>query len=312
MTEAVAYLDENPPAVRVRAPAKINLHLGVGDVRPDGYHELTTVYQAISLYDEVTVGNARRPGVHVEVTGCDADSAPTGDDNLAVRAVRLLADHARVPTRVTLKLHKRIPIAGGLAGGSTDAAAAMLAAARLWNLPIGRAELLQLAAELGSDVPFCLLGGVALGSGRGEDVSELPYSGRSHWVVATADGRLSTPEVYAEVDRLRSRSGRGSYSKDVSGLTHALRGGDPHDLAGRLRNDMTDAAISLRPALRDVLDAGDDDGALATLVSGSGPTVLFLARDSHHAAALAGRLRMRRIARGVHCAYGPVQGAHLH
>lgn len=310
MSEALAYVDRPAQSVRARAPAKINLHLGVGDARADGYHDLTTVYQAISLYDEVTVSPRPGAGVAVSVTGNDVESVPADDDNLAVRAVKLLAEHAGVAPQVRVRLHKRIPVAGGLAGGSADAAGALLATARLWSLPLRREELLRLAAELGSDVPFCLAGGNAIGTGRGEEVAPAPAAGRCYWVLAVADGQLSTPEVYAEVDRLRA-DGVGAYSDDVAGLLQALRSADPRQLADRLQNDMTAAAVSLRPQLQDVLDAGVADGALATLVSGSGPTVLFAARDSHHATALAGRLRLRRLAREVHCAYGPVQGTHL-
>lgn len=310
LDDVPAYDDEPADAVRVRVPAKINLHLGVGDRRLDGFHDLTTVYQAISLYDEVTVSTGRRPGVAVGVSGADADLVPRDDDNLAVRAVKLLGAHAGIDIAVSVGLHKRIPIAGGLAGGSANAAGALLAAARLWQLSIDRTQLLKLAAELGSDVPFCLLGETALGTGHGEAVTEVPSGGPYHWVVATADGRLSTPKVYAEVDRLRD-NGIGAYSDDVTGMLAALRTGDAQNLADWLRNDMTEAAISLRPQLREILDAGTEDGALAALVSGSGPTTLFLARDSHHANALAARLRLRRLAAEVHVASGPVQGAHI-
>ena len=302
---------ETTDAVRVRVPAKINLHLGVGDRRPDGYHELTTVYQAIGLHDEITVGDADRPGVHVEVTGTGAELVPVDENNLAVAAVRLLAEHAGVVPAVRLAIHKRIPVAGGLAGGSADAAGALLATTRLWRLPLDRPALLALAARLGSDVPFCLVGGTALGTGHGEVVTEVPTASTGwHWVVVAADGSLSTPAVYRELDRLRD-NGIGAYSADVSELRAALLSGGADALAPLLRNDMTEAAVSLRPGLREVLAAGEADGAVAALVSGSGPTVLLLAHDEHHAAALAGRMRLRGLARDALVATGPVQGAHL-
>lgn len=301
MTGALAF-DDGERAVRVRVPAKINLHLGVGDRRPDGYHDLTTVYQGIALYDEVTVIETATPGVRVEVLGDDAEAVPAGTDNLAARAVLALAARTGREPAVTVRIAKRIPVAGGLAGGSADAAAALIACSRLWGTPTGR--LPAIAAELGSDVPFCLAGGTALGTGRGEAVEPVTANGRYHWVVAAADGQLSTPAVYAEVDRLRA-TGVGRYSDSVTDLLAALRTGRAEELALCLRNDMTEAAVSLRPQLREVLDAGIEDGALAALVSGSGPTTLFLARDVHHATALAGRLRLRRLAREVHHVHGP-------
>ncbi|ADD40719.1 4-(cytidine 5'-diphospho)-2-C-methyl-D-erythritol kinase [Stackebrandtia nassauensis] len=302
MTGALAF-DDGSQAVRVRVPAKINLHLGVGDRRADGYHDLTTVYQGISLYDEVTVIAGQQPGVRVEVFGDDAEAVPLGTDNLAVKAVLALGEEFGVAPAVTVRIAKRIPIAGGLAGGSADAAAALVACSRLWGMPFTD-RLVKVAAGLGSDVPFCLSGGTALGTGHGERVEEVTANGRYHWVVATADGQLSTPAVYAEVDRLRE-SGIGSYSSAVTELLEALRTGRAEELAPQLRNDMTEAAMSLRPQLREILTAGADDGALAALLSGSGPTTLFLARDVHHATALAGRLRMRRLAREVHCVHAP-------
>ena len=309
LTEAFHY-DGGTDSVRVRVPAKINLHLGVGDRRDDGFHDLTTVYQAISLYDEVIVSTADAEGVECEVDGIGADVVPTDSTNLAVAAVELLAESAGIVPRVKVKVRKRIPVAGGLAGGSADGAAALLAAARLWDLDLDRAALSAHAAVLGSDVPFCLLGHTALGLGHGEKVETVTDNGSYDWVVATSDAQLSTPAVYREVDRLRAE-GQGRYSDDVSGLLEALREGNVRRLAASLRNDMSQAALSLCPQLRDVLTVGMEDGALAALVSGSGPTTLFLTRDSHHANALAGRLRLRRVAAGVSVATGPVQGAHV-
>ncbi|MFD0556850.1 4-diphosphocytidyl-2-C-methyl-D-erythritol kinase [Stackebrandtia endophytica] len=309
MTE-VAILREDrdgPAPVRVRVPAKINLHLGVGDRRPDGFHDLTTVYQAVSLYDEVIA----EPAGHwsAEVTGEGAGVLPVDERNLAVRAALLLANRAGVPAAVRLRLHKRIPLAGGLAGGSADAAGTLLACARLWELDLTRDELVEIAADLGSDVPFCLLGSVALGTGHGERVEPVDAVGQYHWVVAVADGELSTPAVYGEVDRLRD-NGIGRYHDEVAPLLSVLAaGGDADRLGPLLHNDMAEAAVSLRPGLAEVLAAGASDGAVATLVSGSGPTVLYLARDEHHGHALAARLRLRGLARQIHYVTGPVAGA---
>lgn len=307
MSEPLAQ--STTPVVSVTVPAKINLHLGVGDARDDGYHELTTVYQAISLYDTVTVKRSLEPGITVSASGEGADILPTDDDNLAVRAAKLIAIYGHVDPAIDIHLDKNIPVAGGLAGGSADAAATLVACARLWQVDLGAAELDKLAAGLGSDVPFCLRGGVAIGTGRGE---ELDYSidtrGTYHWVVATSEAHISTPECYREVDRLR-QDHIGRYSHQIQPLRHALETGLPAtELAPLLTNDMEAAAMSLRPELSSLMHGGLEDGALAAHVSGSGPTVLFLARDSEDAQTLAKRVQLRPGAKDVHVAHGPVRG----
>ena len=303
MTNAI---DVDDTVVRVRVPAKINLHLGVGPLREDGYHDLTTVFESISLYDEVTA--TRADGIKLTIEGEGADVLPVDRRNLAYLAAAELAAYTGTTEGVHLHLDKRIPIAGGLAGGSADAAAALVACDTLWGTGLSAAELDKLAAALGSDVTFCLHGGTALGTGRGEQLTPVLSTGTRHWVVATADGELSTPAVYGEVDRLRA-AGTGVYHANVDGLIAAIRAGDAVAMARHLHNDMQDAAVSLRPALRDTLAAGVEEGALAALVSGSGPTCLFPARDARHAATLAKKLTLRRVARGVHVATSPVAGA---
>lgn len=295
-------------SVSVDVPAKINPHLGVGDARADGYHALSTVYQAISLFDTVTVERSDEPGIALTVSGEGAATLPTGDDNLAVKAAKLVAIYGRVEPDVRIHLNKRIPVAGGLAGGSADAAAALVACSRLWEVELGDAELHRLAAGLGSDVPFCLKGGTAVGAGRGEELTRVDSRGTWHWVVATTDTQISTPECFKEVDRLREE-GIGRFSADVEPLVRAFEAGIDADGLGRLLvNDMEAAAVSLRPQLASLMHGGLEEGALAAHVSGSGPTVLFLARDVKHAVALARRLRMRGGARSVHIAHGPVRG----
>ena len=295
-------------AVTVDVPAKINPHLGVGDARPDGYHSLSTVYQAISLYDTVTVSHRAEPGITVTIAGEGADSLPADETNLAAKAAKLMALYGNVEPNAHVHLFKRIPVAGGLAGGSADAAGALVACARLWEISIGEAELRKLAAGLGSDVPFCLVGGVAIGSGRGEELVRVDASGSWHWVVATTDTQISTPECYDEVDRLRA-DGIGRFSQDVDAIVKAFESGASADELSRLLvNDMEAAAVSLRPQLASLMHAGLEEGALAAHVSGSGPTILFLAGDAAHAVSLARRIRMRGGARSVHLAEGPVDG----
>ena len=294
--------------VTVRAAAKINLHLSVGQLRRDGYHDLTSVFQAVGLYDEVTV--RRADALSLVVQGDTADGVPVDGSNLAVRAVHLLADEAGVEPNVALLLHKGIPVAGGCAGGSADAAAALVACDVLWGLGLDKEELAVLGAQLGSDVPFALHGGTALGTGRGEQLTPVLGSGRFTWVLALSDAGLPTPAVYAELDRLRGSRLPG-LATDNADVLAALRRGSASALGRALHNDLQDAATSLRPDLRRLLEMGTDAGALGALVSGSGPTVAFLARDEGHATALGAALTGDGLCTDVRIAEGPVPGARV-
>jgi 4-diphosphocytidyl-2-C-methyl-D-erythritol kinase len=292
--------------VRVRVPAKINLHLHVGPVRADGFHELTTVYQAIGLYDEITA--RRGDTLTLTMEGEGTGQLSLGEDNLVIRAARALATETGHDPHARLHLKKQIPIAAGLAGGSADAAAALVACDQLWGTGLSRDDLAGIAATLGSDIPFLVLGGTALGTGRGELVSPVLTGGHAwHWVLAVAEEGLSTPTVYKAFDELDAQSEAGP----PDGLMAALRQRDPDVLAAHLANDLQAAALHLRPELRGVLDAGLDAGALAALVSGSGPTCVFLAEDARHAALLAADLEASDCCRTVHTAVGPVPGARV-
>jgi 4-diphosphocytidyl-2-C-methyl-D-erythritol kinase len=294
--------------VTVRAPAKLNLHLSVGRRRTDGYHDLTTVYQAVGLYDELDASPA--DSLTITVTGEGAADVPTDSSNLAVRAAALLGMETGRSPSVALTLRKGIPVAGGCAGGSADAAAALVACDALWGTGMSRADLTKLAARLGSDVPFALHGGTALGTGRGELLTPVLGHGSYSWVLALVDGGLSTPEVYAELDRQREHGPVGVVSDPATVLT-ALRSGDAVALGRALTNDLQQAAISLRSPLRMLLDTGADLGALGSMVSGSGPTVAFLARSDDHAVALAAALAGQGVCRSVRRADGPVPGARI-
>jgi len=296
--------------VRVRVPAKINLRLAVGPLRPDRYHEINTVYQAIALYDELTARRGDTLALTMEGEG--AGELALDETNLVIRAVRLLAAHARVPAHARLHLRKQIPLAAGLAGGSADAAAALVACDELWEVGMSRDELATLAARIGSDVPFLLHGGTALGTARGEAVSPvLARSNPWHWVVAVADGGLCTPAVYQELDRLRAAGSAPPPAGPADQLLAALRQRDPRVLAAALGNDLQAAAISLRPALAEVLETGARLGALAGLVSGSGPTCVFLAADERHAETVADELAGAGVCRAVRVAHGAVPGARV-
>lgn len=294
-----------------RVPAKINLHLGVGPLREDGYHELSTVFCALSLYDDVTV--RADDYLSVTVTGDGRRDVPADRSNLAARAVFALAEYAGLPdANVAIEIDKQIPVAGGMAGGSADAAGALLAAARLWRLDLERDVLMEIAATLGSDVPFALLGGAALGTNRGEKLLPMLHRGELHWVIVVAKAGLSTPAVYQELDRLRT--GRGetvSPPERPDELMVALASGDVHAVAPLLHNDLQPAALSLQPLLRRTLRAGREAGALAGIVSGSGPTCVFLCQDEEASIAVAAELSGLGVAKAVRTAHGPVAGARL-
>jgi 4-diphosphocytidyl-2-C-methyl-D-erythritol kinase len=296
--------------VRVRVPAKINLHLGVGPLRADGYHELNTVYHAISLFDELRVS----PGDTLTLTmeGEAAGELALDETNLVIRAARALAAHARIPAHARLHLRKTIPLAGGLAGGSADAAAALLACDLLWGTGLSRDELAVIGAQLGSDIPFLLHGGTALGTGHGEAISPILARPTTwHWVLAIADGGLATPDVYRELDRLRERSWAPAGLESPDDLMTALRQRNPEVLGAALGNDLQPAALALRPELADVLKAGYDAGAVTGIVSGSGPTCVFLATDAGHAERVAAGLNAAGACREARTARGPMPGARV-
>src|SRR3954465_14717528 len=298
-------------SVTVRVPGKVNLYLAVGDRRDDGYHELTTVFHAVSLLDEVTVRNA--DVLSLELAGEGAQSLPTDERNLAWRAAELMAEHVGRAPDVAITIEKTIPVAGGMAGGSADAAAVLVAINSLWELGVPRRDLHTLAARLGSDVPFALHGGTALGTGRGEELATVLARSTFHWVLAFADGGLSTPAVFAEVDRLREADDRSlpTPQEDPEPLLAALASGDPVALAPLLGNDLQPAALSLQPNLRRTLRAGVEAGALAGIVSGSGPTCAFLCADAESAIDVAAQLAGVGVCRTVRVVHGPVPGARL-
>jgi 4-diphosphocytidyl-2-C-methyl-D-erythritol kinase len=305
-------------SVTVRVPAKINLQLAVGPLRPDGYHGLVTVFHAVSLFDEVTVAPAEADSV--TVSGEGADLVPEDGDNLALRAVRTLrqvimkraagAGGAPSAGGVAVSIEKRIPVAGGMAGGSADAAAALVACNQLWGAGLTQEELCAVAGDVGSDVAFAVLGGTAVGRGRGEQLTPVPSAmpATYHWVVAFAEGHLSTPTVFRTLDK--QRQGQEAAEPELSAeLMEALSTGDPVRLGAALSNDLQEPALTLFPALRKTLDAGLEAGALGALVSGSGPTCFFLASDDRHSSDLAVSLSGAGVCRAVAPAAGPAAGA---
>lgn len=315
---SVTPLRGSAPSVTVRVPAKVNLQLSVGPLRSDGYHDLVTVYHAVALFDEITVSQADRTSV--SVTGEGGPAVPLGPANLAVRAAAALGRACGRRERgagVKIEIRKRIPVAAGLAGGSADAAGALVACNELWETGVSAADLAAIGATIGSDVPFALTGGTAVGLGRGERLTRALVSGTYHWVLAFGTAGLSTPDVYQACDRLRAaRRSAGRGEPVVPGdpeldteLMAALRSGDPAAVGPLLSNDLQPAALSLRPLLRRALAVGREHGALGAIVSGSGPTCAFLAADGDAASELAVGITGAGVCRAVVQVTGPAPGA---
>ena len=297
--------------VIARVPAKINLQLAVGPLGNDGFHEVTTVFQAISLFDDVSVATApENNGISIQITGQTSKGVPSDNSNLAVKAATLMIKKYDLPNDLSIKLKKEIPVAGGMAGGSADAAGVIVGLDSLFELGLSRDEMEILGSKIGADVPFSICGGVAIGTGRGDQITPALFKGSYHWVLALSGQGLATPSVYAECDRLRE--GLSIATPVVSEqLMQALRAGDAKVLGKSLSNDLQPAACSLRPALRLVLDVGLDYGALGGIVSGSGPTVAFLVKDDEHAMDLTVALSSSGVISSVVRATGAVAGARI-
>jgi len=304
-------------SVTASAPGKINVSLHVGPLREDGYHSLASVFLAVSLREEVRASLLDEPGIQVVLSpdstlDVDPETIPLDGRNLVHRAAALLASHCGLEAAVRLEIVKRVPVAGGMAGGSADAAAALVACNALWECGLSREELAALGSRLGADVPFCLLGGAAVGLGVGDELTTALVHGELHWVVVPAAFGLSTPEVFRRLDALREAEGYAAPEPDSvdAAILAALRTPDSHVLSTLMVNDLQRAALDLAPELRDVLGLGESLGALAGIVSGSGPTVAFLCQDTTAARALADGFSHRGLVSFVLTAPSP--GAYVH
>jgi 4-diphosphocytidyl-2-C-methyl-D-erythritol kinase len=302
-----------PLVVHARAPGKINVFLKVGSLLEDGYHDVAIAYQAVSLYEDVRAYHA--DDFSVSTTGTvDISRVPDDASNIAIKAALLLARTTGYRGGVRLEIEKHVPVTGGMGGGSADAAATLLACDALWGTQLPREQMLELAAQLGADVPFALTGGTAIGTGRGDQLSPALAKGQFQWVLALSDFGLSTPAVYSELDSHRDRHAQDIFPADVApsvdtNVLQALRAGDPHMLADTLYNDLQAPALHLEPSLAATLEVGEENGALAGIVSGSGPTVAFLAADLDSALELQIALSASRL--NVVRATGPVHGARI-
>ncbi len=295
-------------SVTVRVPGKVNVYLGVGPREFSGYHELATIFQAVGIYDEVTVSAA--DSLTISGLGAFADRIPTDETNLAWKAAELVARACGEEPNVHIQIDKSIPIAAGMAGGSADAAATLVACDTYWNAGIPRDQLDAMAATLGSDVPFMLHGGCALGVGRGDVLSPVMIRGSFHWVFATFDEGLSTAQIYEKTDELRGLEFEAEPEVPTE-LLSALARGDAPALGRLLHNDLQLAATTSRPLLGRVLEQGIDYGALGAIVSGSGPTCAFLVRDESSAIDLVVALKASGLVDDVLRTHGPVHGARV-
>ena len=299
--------------VHVKAPGKINVFLKVGAQLDDGYHDVAIAYQAVSLYEEVRVSES--DDFQVTVGGSvELSRVPTDGANIAIKAARLLAAKTGYRGGASIEIAKHVPVTDGMGGGSADAAATLIACDALWGTELPREDMLDLARKLGADVPFALTGGTAIGTGRGDELSPALAQGSFQWVLALADFGLSTPEVYAELDRHRERHAQDIFPVDPrpsvdTDVLQALRAGDPAMLAAAMHNDLQAPALHLQPSLTEVIELGEQNGALAGIVSGSGPTVAFLAADLDAALELQVALSAARL--NVVRATGPVHGARV-
>lgn len=300
-----------PHSVMVRVPGKVNLQLSVGPKESDGYHNVVTVFQSVSLYDEVTISRQEMGvGLTVKVTGDHTHGVPVDETNLSCRAAILMCEKYDLPLDLSISIKKSIPVAGGMAGGSADAAATILALDSLFALGLTREEMYKVGSLLGSDVPFMLSGGTAVGRGHGDEVTAALSRGTYHWVLALSASGLSTPSVYGECDRLRE--GMKIATPQLNDhVLQALLSADSAQLGKALVNDLQPAACSLKPALRLILDVGSEYGALGSIVSGSGPTVAFLVSDEDAALDLAVALTSSGVVGSVTRVSGPVSGARI-
>jgi 4-diphosphocytidyl-2-C-methyl-D-erythritol kinase len=294
----------------VLAPGKVNAGLKVGGPQADGYHDLATLYVAVSCYDEITIAPARR--LQITVSGPSADQVPSDGSNLAARAAVLLGDRCGIAPSVHIHINKRIPVCGGMAGGSSDAAAVLLACNAMWGTGLGIPELGALGAKLGVDVPFCLLGGAAIGRGRGDLLDPLTVARPFHWVFAISHDGLSTPAMFKALDERRERTASPIAAPVLSdGLLRAFVSGDPHRLASEMVNDFDSVAAELRPSLVDTRRIGLEAGALAGLLAGTGATYAFLAAGAEEARIVGERLWASGNCAAVRIAQGPVPGPEI-
>lgn len=301
-------------SVTASAPGKTNLFFAVGPLQDDGFHDVASIYLALDLREEVSVSPAATWAVSVSgnISADQLAAVPTGEDNLVVQAARRVAELAGTDAHpVAFAIDKHVPVAGGMGGGSADAAAALVAVNALWCTGV-ESKLIDSVA-LGADVPFALAGGIAIGLGRGERLSQIDSVPAIHLVLVTSEQGLSTPAVYKRLDEMRASLGADPKQAPAAvvpeSLIRALKAGDSTEIAKLLNNDLQAAALDLRPDLKQTIQDGMDAGALTGFVSGSGPTIAFLVADADRAEDLAQKLHIKGY-RAL-AASGPSAGAFI-
>ncbi len=273
---------DSPEIITLKSPAKINLHLRVLHKRADGYHEIATFFHAIDLSDEMDFRLEER-GIHLETSG---HPVPSGEDNLAYRAAAILMEEYRPGKGVHITIRKRIPVAAGLGGGSSNAAAALSALNRLWNLKLKREKLFEHAASLGSDVPFFLSGPAALGRGRGEILSEVPPLGGIPLLLVIPRFQVTAAWAYSNLNLRLTKP-----VDDIS-MIQSLAGKEKIEhWASLLCNDLEPAVIERHPIIEQIKTELKSEGAQAVLMSGSGPAVFGLFKEESRARRAADALR---------------------
>lgn len=275
--------------IRLRTHAKINLFLRVIGRRPDGYHEIESIFHGVSLSDRIHL----RPTGGSDINVVMHSDGPRSEEielenNLAYLAARSLLERGVTGAGLHIEIDKRIPIAAGLGGGSGNAAGVLIALNELWGAGLGSEDLNAVAASVGSDVPYCLVGGTMLATARGEKLTSLPSPTDLHFVLGISEEPLFTRDVYERWDELGSGPGEGSAS-----MTLALGTGDPREVGQLLHNDLEAAAFSLRPELEELKKVISSAGALGAAVTGSGPTLFGLASDAEHARDIAAKIEDR-------------------
>lgn len=251
----------------IKAYAKINLGLDVIRRREDGYHEVRMIMQNIGLYDELTINKKGEAGIEILVDSCEL---PTDEDNLIYKAAKLLFDRFDIREGVTVNLRKNIPIAAGLAGGSTDAAATLIGINEIFDLKLSKEELMELSVKIGADVPYCILGGTAIAEGIGEILTPIMSCPNCFVLIAKPPVGVSTPHVYKslKLDEI--------VHPDIDAIISGIENKDIRTVADNLGNVLESVTIKEHPEIADIKNMMTDNGAMASLMSGSGPTVFGL------------------------------------
>ena len=278
----------------LKALAKINLGLDVLGRRDNGYHDVRMVMQTIYLYDNVTLTRIEEPRIHVET---NLSYLPVDENNIAYKAAKLLIDECGIQEGVHIKLEKRIPVAAGMAGGSSNAAAVLVGMNRMFDLGLSQSELMERGVSLGADVPYCVMRGTALAEGTGEELSSLPPMPKCYILVAKPAISVSTKWVYETLDAKEIVE-----HPDIDGLLQGLKEQDLSKIASSMGNVLESVTIERYPIIETIKDAMKEAGALNAMMSGSGPTVFGIFDNRKVAKEAWHKLRNMDCAKQVHVA----------